>query len=81
MEFNLEEIKRKMLVKYPYFGNVIANAKYQLNENIPTACTDGITVFYNPKFFETLDKEEQTFVLSPLIILEEVKIKIHKYGI
>ena len=64
MKFNIEEIKRKMLVKYPYFGSVIASVKYQLNEKIPTACTDGITVYYNPKFFETLDKEEQTFVLT-----------------
>ena len=64
MKFNLEQIKRKMLVKYPFFGGVIANIKYIETDEVKTAATDGINVYYNLSFFETLNKEEQTFVLS-----------------
>ena len=64
MKFNLEQIKRKMLVKYPFFGGIIANIKYIETDEVKTAATDGINVYYNPSFFETLNKEEQTFVLS-----------------
>lgn len=67
MKFDLDATKRKMLVKYPYFGSVIANSKYQKNEQIPTAATDGITIYYNPKFFEKLDKDEQAFVLAHVV--------------
>ena len=64
MKFNLEQIKRKMLVKYPFFGGVIANIKYIETDSVKTAATDGINVYYNPFFFEKINKEEQTFILS-----------------
>ena len=44
MSFDIESIKRKMLVKYPFFGSVVANVDYRANTNIPTAGTDGKVV-------------------------------------
>lgn len=64
MGFDIESIKRKMLVKYPFFGSVVANVDYRVNKNIPTAGTDGKVIYYNPDFLEKLSVEEQTFIFA-----------------
>ena len=37
---DITAIKRKLLVKYPFFGSVIANVKYEETNKIQTAGTD-----------------------------------------
>lgn len=64
MNFDIESIKRKMLVKYPFFGSVVANVDYKENKNVPTAGTDGKVIYYNPEFLEKLSVEEQTFIFA-----------------
>ena len=34
MNFDIESIKRKMLIKYPFFGSIVANVEYKANKNI-----------------------------------------------
>lgn len=64
MNFDIEAIKRKMLVKYPFFGSVVANVEYKENKNVPTAGTDGKIIYYNPEFLEKLSTPEQTFIFA-----------------
>ena len=62
MKYDIAALKRKMIVKYPFFGSVVANVYYKENKDIPTAGTDGKTIYYNPEYLESLSVEEQTFV-------------------
>lgn len=64
MNFNIESIKRKMLVKYPFFGTVVANVDYKEETNIQTAATDGKVVYYNQEYLENLSVDEQTFIFA-----------------
>lgn len=64
MNFDIEVIKRKMLVKYPFFGTVVANVEYKETDSIATLATDGKTIYYNPKFLAKLDISEQIFVFA-----------------
>ncbi len=64
MSFDIESIKRKMLVKYPFFGSVVANVNYKENKKISTAGTDGQTIYYNPDFLKKLKPDEQIFVFA-----------------
>lgn len=64
MSFDIESIKRKMLVKYPFFGSVVANVDYRANKNVLTAGTDGKVIHYNPEFLEKLSVEEETFIFA-----------------
>jgi len=64
MKYDIAALKRKMLVKYPFFGSVVASVKYKENKEIPTAGTDGKTIYYNPTFLEELSVEEQTFIFA-----------------
>lgn len=61
---NIDVIKRKMLVKYPFFGSIVANVDYRVSNNILIAATNGKVIFYNPKFLEGLSISEQTFVFA-----------------
>lgn len=64
MKYDISTIKRKMLVKYPFFGSVIASVDYKESKDIPTAGTDGKTIYYNPDFLEKISVEEQTFIFA-----------------
>ena len=64
MKYDIEALKRKMLVKYPFFGSVVASIDYKENLGIPTAGTDGKTIYYNPEYLEGLGRDEQTFIFA-----------------
>ena len=64
MKYDIEALKRKMLVKYPFFGSVVASVGYKENKDISTAGTDGEIIYYNPKYLESLSIEEQTFIFA-----------------
>ena len=61
---NVDSIKRRLLVKYPFFGSVVANSNFIAEPAIETAGTDGTTIYYNPNFIESITNEEQTFVFA-----------------
>ena len=64
MNIDIDKIKRKMLIKYPFFGSVIANLKYIKDEGTKTAATDGDNIYYNEAFLSQLKLDEQVFVLA-----------------
>ena len=64
MKYDIAALKRKMLVKYPFFGSVVASVGYKENKDIPTAGTDGETIYYNTEYLEGLSVEEQTFIFA-----------------
>lgn len=64
MSVNIDSIRRRLLVKYPSFGSVVANAKFVENNSIDTAATDGECVYYNPQFVNSLNSDEQVFLFA-----------------
>ena len=61
---NVESIKRRLLVKYPFFGSVVANSNFIAEPAVATAGTDGKNIYYNPNFVESVTDEEQTFIFA-----------------
>ena len=61
---NVDSIKRRLLVKYPFFGSVVANSNFIAEPAVGTAGTDGKTIYYNPNFIELITDEEQTFIFA-----------------
>lgn len=64
MNIDIDKIKRKMLIKYHFFGSVIANLKYVKDEEVKTAATDGDNIYYSEEFLSKLKPDEQVFVLA-----------------
>lgn len=64
---DIDSIKRKVLIKYPDFSNIIENLEFKVSydiEEIDTAETDGKILFYNPKFLNKLSDKEKTFLFA-----------------
>ena len=64
MSINIDSIKRRLLVKYPSFGSIIANTMIIEEERIKTADTNGEVIRYNPNFVENLTSDEQVFLFA-----------------
>lgn len=64
MKSDIEVLKRKMLVKYPFFGSVVTNVDYKENKDIIAAATDGKIIYYNPDFLNELNISEQIFIFA-----------------
>lgn len=61
---NVDSIKRRLLVKYPFFGSVVANSNFIAEPAVGTAGTDGKTIYYNPNFIESITDDQQTFIFA-----------------
>ncbi len=64
MNFNFENIKWKIINKYPFFASLIVNLKFSASTNTKTAMTNGKVVLYNEDFINSLSVDEQVFIFS-----------------
>ena len=62
--FDLESIKRKLLIKYPFFGSVIANVQYKEDASISTAATDGEVIYYSSDYLNSINLDKQLFIFA-----------------
>lgn len=60
------DVKRKMLVKYPRFGNEIAVANIEFKDNLPfhTVATDGKNIYVDSNYFERLNEDDRLFIIA-----------------
>lgn len=57
---NVTEIKRKLLIKYPYFGAIVSNMKFIKDDTccsngMPTVGTDGYDFYYHPDMVDKVN--------------------------
>ena len=65
-----QEVVRKVqkamagiIIDQPFFATLLLKLRLYQDPSIPTACTDGFSIRYNPDFFDRLSLKEVTFVL------------------
>lgn len=61
---NVESIKIRLLVKYPFFGSVVANSNFIAEPAVGTAGTNGKNIYYNSDFIESITDGQQTFIFA-----------------
>ena len=70
MLIDIDEVKKDVMNRYPFFGSIVDILDYVETKNcidylgVPTAGTNGNTVYYNPYFLENLTPSQRTFVLA-----------------
>ena len=70
MSIDIEYQKKRLLIKYPFFRSTIAKLKFVEDVNClgyngqPTAGTNNKIVAYHPDFMNSLDEDEQLFILA-----------------
>lgn len=63
MDDRISNLKTQLIIEHPFFGVFLSNTDMLQEDNIPTAATDGIRIYYNEKFFDQLKDEELKGVL------------------
>ena len=58
IEERLQSARIRMRSRHPFFGTLLFHAPTILTEQIPTACTDGQNLYFNPAFIEPLSRQE-----------------------
>ncbi len=53
----------KLIINFGFFGIIALSLKQELTDNIDTAATNGINLYFNPKFLDKLTENELQFVL------------------
>ena len=55
--------RTRLLVKNGFFGLLLMNVEFALDEEMPTAATDGDKIYFSPDFLDGLDDKQLDFVL------------------
>lgn len=63
MHPKLQQSKMALILKEPFFAHLALQLKFVADESIPTACTDGVRLKYNPRFVDSLSGPQNTFLI------------------
>lgn len=64
VEKKLTKAKIQLIINHPFFASIALGVTYRENSEIPTACTDGKSIEYNPHFFASLTMPELKAVIA-----------------
>lgn len=69
MKLDIETIKRRLLIKYPLFGSIVAATEFVKDNNcysngVPTAGTDGKKAYYHEDALNNITEDEQVFLFA-----------------
>ena len=57
-ELRLRKARTALLLDHPFFGTLLFRLRAVAKTSIQTMATDGVTLFYNPQFVDTLTAEK-----------------------
>ena len=63
IEKEMQEFKSTLLMRRPFFGDVLLRIPIIRDDSIATACTDGRTIRWNSHFFGEMSREQRNYVL------------------
>ena len=63
-EKRISKARTQLLFDEPFVGNIAMNMKLILDDEVPTACTNGKEIRFNPKWIATLTDMELKFLLA-----------------
>jgi predicted metal-dependent peptidase len=60
----LKKVRTALLLDHPFFGSLLFRLKSEENRSIPTMATNGILLYYNPAFVDSLNAATLAGVLA-----------------
>ena len=64
MVFALEQIKNRVLDRYPYFGSVTGGVHFKESFSVEAFETDGEALYYNPQSSDRFSEDDLVFLLA-----------------
>lgn len=55
--------RMRILCNHGFYGLLLMHMKYAVDENVPTACTDGTRIIFGTQFLDNLTDQELDFVM------------------
>jgi predicted metal-dependent peptidase len=63
-ELRIQKARTTLLLDHPFFGTLLFRLGGRPSRSVATMATDGVSLFYNPEFVETLNAAELAGVLA-----------------
>ncbi len=63
VEKDVQRFKMEMLRKMPFYGDILMRLSFVEDKSVPTAATDGKTIWYNPVFLSRFSQGKKNFIL------------------
>ena len=60
----IQKSRTTLLLDHPFFGSLLFRLKGRENRSIPTMATDGVSLYFNPEFVDTLNSATLAGVLA-----------------
>jgi len=63
-EVRIQKARTTLLLDHPFFGTLLFRLGGKASQSVATMATDGVSLFYNPEFVDTLNAAELAGVLA-----------------
>ena len=63
-DLRIQKARTTLLLDHPFFGTLLFRLGSKVSRSIATMATDGVSLFYNPEFVDTLNAAELAGVLA-----------------
>lgn len=80
VERRLQKARTALLLDHPFFGALLFRLKGQESHSIKTMATDGISLFYNPDFVDTLNAATLCGVLAHEVLHPGLQHHVRRSG-
>ena len=63
-DLRIQKARTTLLLDHPFFGTLLFRLGGKASRSVATMATDGVSLFYNPEFVDTLNAAELAGVLA-----------------
>jgi len=76
----IQKARTILLLDHPFFGSLLFRLKGREMRSIPTMATDGVSLFYNPAFIDTLNSATLAGVLAHEVMHPALQHHVRRSG-
>ena len=76
----IQKARTALLLDHPFFGTLLFRLKSRESNRVPTMATDGVSLFYNPDFVDTLTSATLAGVLAHEVMHPALQHHVRRAG-
>jgi predicted metal-dependent peptidase len=76
----IQKARTTLLLDHPFFGSLLFRLKGRESRSIPTMATDGVSLYYNPEFIDTLNSATLAGVLAHEVMHPALQHHVRRSG-
>ena len=76
----IQKARTTLLLDHPFFGSLLFRLKGRESRSIPTMATDGVSLYYNPEFVDTLNSATLAGVLAHEVLHPALQHHMRRSG-